>query len=1162
MNPPSSERDPVERLAEEFLERYRRGDRPDLSAFIDAHPELAGQIQDLFPAIAFLEQMGGAKEASRTPVPTPLAEAATPPEYLGEYRLLREIGRGGMGVVYEAVQESLGRQVALKVLPFSSLVSPMHLERFQREARAAARLHHSNIVPVFGVGQHGGIHFYAMQFIHGQGLDAVLREVVRLRGGNVGQLANPPESERQVGNLPPSELAASVALELETGPAVSLPALPQQPASGTGPGHSPPSTQTSAGRTEFASSSEVRYFRNVARVGAQVADALAYAHRQGILHRDIKPSNLLLDTQGNIWVTDFGLAKVEGTDPLTNTGDLVGTLRYMAPERFRGLSDARSDVYGLGVTLYELLTLRPAFSETDRGQLIDQVIHGEPPRPRLHDRRIPADLETVVLKAMAKEPADRYLTAEALAEDLQRVVADRPILARRTPLREQAWRWCRRNPGLARLTSLVGFLVAVILIGSPLLSILLWKSLKKAEQANGERTEQLWVADLAHAEAQRLTNQAERRFKALDSLDKARRLLPSLKPDPQRTLTLRKEVIACLSLADLGIASQWGGYPTGSAAVAFDATLARYARGEEEGTITIRDVAGDREIVRLPGTGLGAWSLKFSPNGRFLAAGYQRKFQPIPKSFKVWDWQRGEAVVEVQLQETWGEVDFSSDSRWLAVGKEKAAVTLYDLASDKKEGKDLALDAFPAYVAFHPEGRTLAVAQPRSVKVIDLATEEVLATLSIDKDVRGMAWCDEGNLLAALGGSAIYLWEAPSFRPPAILRGHEGTVTEVAFNHRGDLLASKSDDGTVRLWDLETRRQLVRTGNVYTGCSQLQFSPDDERLGYACDGCRLWFWDVAAGRECRTLQVRYTGWQSMSGNFSPNGRLLAAGGIDGVHIWDVATGKETAFLRLEKTWSVLFAADGHELLTTGPQGLQRWPIVPADREGSTPLRIGPPLVLWQGRSLQRLAASRDGRRLVMRAGEGSALILDVQKPATPFTIEHPNLFSVAISPDGQWVATGPWFGSAVRIWDATSGTLRKELQLGGSAAVAFTPPGNALIVCTGNDYRFLDMGTWQLRHQVSKEPENTPGEVAFSRDGSMMAVRYSTRQLRLVDPATGRSLAELETPGQQTLAWHCVSPDGDRLAACSGGVIHVWDLRNIRRQLAARDLDWEPPLDP
>ena len=207
---------------------------------------------------------------------------------------------------------------------------------------------------------------------------------------------------------------------------------------------------------------ESGYYRAVARLGIQVAQALAHAHAQGVLHRDIKPSNLLLDVDGHVWVTDFGLAKLEGSDGPTQTGDIIGTLRYMSPERFEGWSDRRSDIYGLGMTLYELLTLRPAFESATRAKLIDQVIHDPPVAPRKHDPRVPRDLETIVMKAIAKEPAERYATAEALSADLENFVTDRPIVARRSSLPERSWRWCRRNRAAAALAGVTGLAVLTL----------------------------------------------------------------------------------------------------------------------------------------------------------------------------------------------------------------------------------------------------------------------------------------------------------------------------------------------------------------------------------------------------------------------------------------------------------------------------------------------------------------------------------------------------------------------------------------------------------------------------------------------------------------------------------------------------------------------------
>jgi serine/threonine protein kinase len=563
MSAPPSERDPLDILAEEYVERFRRGERPTVAEYARRHPELAGRIRELFPALILMERLG----------PAPGADPPRGPGRLGEYRIVREIGRGGMGVVYEAVQESLGRRVALKVLP-AERCRGQFLERFWREARAAARLHHTNIVPVFGVGQDGGTHYYVMQYIDGRGLDRLLCEVRQLRGastgphGRAGDTATADE---------PSELARSLL-------------------TGQFPGH-PPETPP-PDRPAAVAPADGAYYRTVARLGLQAAEALEHAHAQGVLHRDVKPSNLLLDSLGTLWVADFGLAKAADGKDLTHTDDLVGTLRYMAPERFRGQADARSDVYSLGATLYELLALCPALDGPDRLQLMDRIAHGTPAPLRQIDPSIPRDLETVVGKAMAREPRDRYATARALAEDLERFLADRPIRARRAGLLEQALRWRKRHPAVAALSAAVVFLLAFSAGGG------WWAAAKYREQvatvsrAERDTTDRLWEARLAQARAGRASRLPGQRFKSLEALAEAARIRPSRE--------LRDEAIACLALVDVQVERQWPEdietdrleYSTG---VAFDAGLEHYAFSDGAGAVHVRSAEDGRELARLGG---------------------------------------------------------------------------------------------------------------------------------------------------------------------------------------------------------------------------------------------------------------------------------------------------------------------------------------------------------------------------------------------------------------------------------------------------------------------------------------------------------------------------------------------------------------------------------
>ena len=428
---PDDQRDEVEALADEFIARRRNGETPGLDEYVARCPSRAEEIRELFPAIAAMERW-----KPRTAAPRRDLGGGPIRERIGEYRLIREIGRGGMGIVYEAEQESLGRRVALKVLPGGGWSDDRPMQRFLREAKTAGGLKHGHIVPVFAVGVEDGLPYYVMPLIEGAGLDRIILE---LRARKVASFDGQGRAEVDLPGIARTLLDRS-----QAGP----PPPPTDGAPGAAPaGPASPLTSASGCATGLG------HWRGVAEVGRQVAEALQHAHERGILHRDVKPANLLLDAQGVAWVADFGLAKAASHDDLSRSGDLVGTLRYMAPERFRGESDARGDVYSLGLSLYELATLRPAHDVPDRAELIRKVAEALPARPRAIDPSIPVDLETVILKAIEPEPRQRYASAGALAEDLGRFLEGRPVLARRASLAEHLARWAARNQALACLAA-------------------------------------------------------------------------------------------------------------------------------------------------------------------------------------------------------------------------------------------------------------------------------------------------------------------------------------------------------------------------------------------------------------------------------------------------------------------------------------------------------------------------------------------------------------------------------------------------------------------------------------------------------------------------------------------------------------------------------------
>ena len=491
--------DPIDALAEEFVARIRGGEQPRVEDYADRHPELADDIRKLFPMLIALEECGSTADV----IGDVAMESRSPGERVGGFTLVRRIGEGGMGVVYEAVQESLGRPVAIKFLKGIGS-SSVARERFLRETQAVARLHHPNIVTVYGSGQYNGIPYYAMQLIRGRGLDRYV-------------------AEHQASGDPPAEDAIRVAVELTL----------------------------------------------------QVADALTYAHHQGVVHRDIKPSNLLIDNAGRVWVADFGLARIEGDNQLTASGGIVGTRQYMAPEQYDGWADPRSDVYALGVTLYELVTATPAFTGQTPQEVLRRVLDASAVPPRKRNPNVHEDLETVIMKAMAAEPAHRYQTSTALADDLRRYLDGRPVSARRLSNTSKLIRWARRNPTAATLSAAVVLLMTAVTVLSAWAAMRFNRLKNDAETARStierqrdtisKQLDDKQAADMAgRLQLSRLlvrTAQAEiahrtgGKREALAALGEAAGLSRQLNLPTEYRNTLRREYIAALAHTDLVVSS-------------------------------------------------------------------------------------------------------------------------------------------------------------------------------------------------------------------------------------------------------------------------------------------------------------------------------------------------------------------------------------------------------------------------------------------------------------------------------------------------------------------------------------------------------------------------------------------------------------------------------
>jgi serine/threonine protein kinase/WD40 repeat protein len=770
-------------VAGEFSEQLARGETPSIDDYLARYPQIAELIRDLFPVLSALHE----PRPQRAPDDGAPAVDWTELQHrqrLGDFVIEREIGRGGMGIVYEATQLSMGRRVAIKILPFAALTDSRRLRRFQNEIRAAATLNHPNIVSIYSVGEERGVHYYAMQYVSGQSLAKVIGDLRHKL-----QMREASGEEPSVTLAPPSPASENALLGAPSAspsvhsPRPTPPLAPQSTWLGSREGTATKSP--AAAGSAFGSESDdvftTDYFRSIARLMADVADGLAHAHQLGIVHRDIKPANLLLSSQGTISLTDFGVAQVGAEQNLSVAAELVGTLRYMAPEQAlgRGVTDHRADLYSWGATLYELLTLRPIFSGNDRRELLRRIAWEEPVSPRKLNPRVPRDLQTIVLKTLAKDPSDRYSTAEELRRDLGRYLDNRPIKARMAGPLTRCKKLIQRHPWASAL------LVATSLI----FSLLTATAAHRADQAL------LRAQDLLYAAGVRTAASAVN----MGETYRAAEILEAYRPEPGDTSRrdfawnyLQEQVDGRELVLDT---ARWGE----PLCLALSPDGEQLVSAHASGTLLVWSTRSWERLVELrhPG-GSEVGELSFRPDGQMLCSGDREG------DVCIWDTRNYTRFAEYQCpSDQLADVAWTADGNWLLMAHARS-ITAWTAEPLGREWTWEAHASPITSVACSPDGQWVASGDEAGVlRTWDIARRSKLGDHpGRFPRITRLAWLnDSRRLLLGTQDGLTYLWEEASRRVLREFPGHQGSIYEIRVAAEGSRVLTASKDMTVRAWN-------------------------------------------------------------------------------------------------------------------------------------------------------------------------------------------------------------------------------------------------------------------------------------------------------------------------------------------------------------------------